>query len=484
MQQNEIFDINKKLILDPNEVDLEFLTAQLSLLNKTKIDFGDLFFLHQTKERFSLDESIVKSGSFSIECGVGIRAVIGEKTGFAYSDSVDKDSICDCIKAARSISSGHNCDRAAINIDVIKHKPLYTHKNPLTSIAQERKIELLKLLDNKVRSKDPRVIQVSATINSSYRHMLILDNDGRLHADIKPFAQIVVNVIMKQKDRIESGYTSKGGAYLLDNFDSETVIESLANEAIRIASVNLEAQEAPSGTMNVVLGSGWPGVLIHEAVGHGLEGDFNRIGSSLFSNKIGQQVASKSCTIIDDGTMLDRRGSQSIDDEGSPSAHNVLIENGILKSYMMDRQNALLMGVSTTGNGRRESYNCLPMPRMTNTYMQVGNYSKEEILSTVKKGIYATNFAGGQVDITSGQFVFSTSEAYLIENGKVTTPIKGATLIGNGPKTMCEVSMVGNDLSFDAGVGICGKQGQSLPVGIGQPTLKIDALTVGGSNLA
>lgn len=480
---NDIFQINQKLILNEGGVDLDFLNRSLALLNERKIDFGDLFFLHQCKERFTLDESIIKSGSFAIECGLGIRAVVGEKTGFAYSDSVDKDSIVDCIKAARSICSGHNCNGVNATVNYRKTKPLYSIDDPLISLTKEQKTKILRKLDEKARAKDPRVIQVSASINATYRHMLVLDNDGHLSADIKPFAQLVLSVILKDHDKVESGFTSTGGAYLLERFDDDNLLNYLVDEAVRIASVNLEAIAAPSGMMPVVLGNGWPGVLIHEAVGHGLEGDFNRIGSSLFTGKIGQKVASDACTIVDDGTICDRRGSQTIDDEGTRTSHNVLIENGILKGYMMDRQNAMLMGQQSTGNGRRESYNCLPMPRMTNTYMQAGKYDKEEIITSVDKGIYAVNFSGGQVDITSGQFVFSTSEAYLIEKGKITVPIKGATLIGNGPETMSLVSMVGNDLKFDAGVGMCGKQGQSIPVGIGQPTLKIDSITVGGTSL-
>lgn len=480
---SEILERNRKLMLEGGEVDLEFLGRSIDTLNERKIDFGDLFFLHQTKERFTLDEQIIKSGSFSIECGVGVRAVVGEKTGFAYSDSIDRQSITECVNAARSICSGHSCERANATVNFMGNKALYTDKNPIVSLEKDRKTEILKKLDAMARSRDSRILQVSASINATYRHMIIVDSEGRLHADIKPFAQLVMSVVLKQGDRTESGHASTGGAYLLDRFDDDKVFEYLVSESLRIASVNLDAIETPSGSMPVVLGSGWPGVLIHEAVGHGLEGDFNRIGSSLFSGKIGQKVASDSCTIIDDGTMQDRRGSQSIDDEGTPTAHNVLIENGVLKGYMQDRQNAMLMGTRSTGNGRRESYNCLPIPRMTNTYMKNGSYDKDEIIASVDKGIYAVNFAGGQVDITSGQFVFSASEAYMIENGKIGAPVKGATLIGNGPKSMSLVSMVGNDLEFDAGVGMCGKAGQSLPVGIGQPTLKVDSLTVGGTNL-
>lgn len=480
---SEILERNRKLMLEGGEVDLEFLGRSIDTLNERKIDFGDLFFLHQTKERFTLDEQIIKSGSFSIECGVGVRAVVGEKTGFAYSDSIDRQSITECVNAARSICSGHSCEHANATVNFMGNKALYTDKNPIVSLEKDRKTEILKKLDAMARSRDSRILQVSASINATYRHMIIVDSEGRLHADIKPFAQLVMSVVLKQGDRTESGHASTGGAYLLDRFDDDKVFEYLVSESLRIASVNLDAIETPSGSMPVVLGSGWPGVLIHEAVGHGLEGDFNRIGSSLFSGKIGQKVASDSCTIIDDGTMQDRRGSQSIDDEGTPTAHNVLIENGVLKGYMQDRQNAMLMGTRSTGNGRRESYNCLPIPRMTNTYMKNGSYDKDEIIASVDKGIYAVNFAGGQVDITSGQFVFSASEAYMIENGKIGAPVKGATLIGNGPKSMSLVSMVGNDLEFDAGVGMCGKAGQSLPVGIGQPTLKVDSLTVGGTNL-
>lgn len=484
MDNDEILAENRRLMLEGGGVDLDFLARQLDELCARSIDFGDLFFLHQTRERFTLDERIIKNGSFAIECGVGVRAVAGEKTGFAYSDSIDRASIGECVAAARSISAGHRADRVNATLRHVPHQALYTDASPIDSLSQDRKTAILRTLDDMVRARDERVIQVSAAINATHRHMLVLDTEGRLHADIKPFAQLTLTVILRQGSRTESGHASTGGAFLLEQVDEAAVFEYLVGEALRIAAVNLEAVEAPSGTMPVVLGAGWPGVLIHEAVGHGLEGDFNRMGSSLFAGRIGEQVASAACTIIDDGTIARRRGSQSIDDEGTATACNVLIENGILRGYMQDRQNAMLMGTCSTGNGRRESYNCLPIPRMTNTYMKNGSCEREEIIESVEHGIYAVSFAGGQVDITSGQFVFSASEAYLIEHGRITAPIKGATLIGNGPRSMSEVSMVGNDLKFDAGVGMCGKNGQSLPVGIGQPTLKLDRLTVGGAGLS
>ena len=340
---------------------------------------------------------------------------------------------------------------------------------------------ILEALDKTCRSLDPRVVQVMASLNGSHSVTLVARTDGVLTADVKPTVQISVTVIMQQGQRREYGSASNGGAFLFEDLIHTDTVSKLAREAVRMAAVNLEAVEAPAGTMPVVLGAGWPGVLVHEAVGHGLEGDFNRTGSSAFTGKLGQKVASEACTVIDDGTLPRRRGSMTFDDEGTPTAHNVLIEKGVLKGYMQDRQNAMLMGMRPTGNGRRESYSSLPLPRMTNTYLMPGNFEREEIISSVKKGLYAVNFAGGQVDITSGRFVFSASEAYLIENGKITVPVKGATLIGNGPETMQVVSMVGNDLEFDKGIGACGKAGQSVPVGIGLPTVKVDALTVGGT---
>lgn len=478
---SDIFKKASSVLLDPAEIDRNFLDKALSELASRKIDFGDMYFEKNVTESFFLEEGIVKGGSYDISNGVGVRAVLGEKTGFAYSDVIDKTSLIEACKAARSISSGHECGKVKI-LTRKDFTPLYTDENPIDSLPREIKVSILEQLDKCARSLDKRVIQVMASLGGLYCHKIVVNTDGTFVCDIKPTAQLSVTVIMAGSDgRMEQGFASTGGAYLFDRFTKEGVVESLAKEAVRSAAVNMEAIPAPAGTMPVVLGAGWPGVLIHEAVGHGLEGDFNRTKSSAFSDKVGTKVASSACTIIDDGTIKDRRGSLSCDDEGTVSQHTVLIENGILKGYMQDRQNAMLMGVQSTGNGRRESYSCLPLPRMTNTYMLPGNYTKDEIISSVKDGIYAVNFSGGQVDITSGKFVFSTSEAYLIKNGKIDVPIKGATLIGNGPEVMNLVSMVGNDLKFDAGIGTCGKNGQSVAVGIGQPTLKVDALTVGGT---
>ena len=477
----EILNDVSKVLLEPSDLDIAFLDKALKELALRKIDFGDLYFERNISESFFLEEGIVKGGSYDISKGVGVRAVLGEKTGFAYSDVIDKNSILEACRAARSISSGQQCSSVNI-LTPATFANLYVKDNPIDSLPREVKVGLLEKLDKCARALDSRVVQVMASLGGLYCHKLIANTDGTLAADIKPIAQLSVTVIMAGKDgRMEQGFASMGGSYLFDVFTKDNAVEALAKEAVRSAVVNMDAIAAPAGTMPVVLGAGWPGVLIHEAVGHGLEGDFNRTKSSAFTDKVGTKVASSACTIIDDGTIPNRRGSFPCDDEGVASHKTVLIENGILKGYMQDRQNAMLMKASLTGNGRRESYNCLPMPRMTNTYMLPGQYSKDDIIASVKDGIYAVNFSGGQVDITSGKFVFSTSEAYLIKNGKIDVPIKGATLIGNGPETMNLVSMVGNDLKFDAGIGTCGKSGQSVAVGIGQPTLKVDALTVGGT---
>ncbi|MGN1280369.1 MAG: metalloprotease TldD [Succinivibrio sp.] len=475
------FEKVKNILWKNSDITEESTLKALNTLNSRNIDFGDLFFERVVSEGFSLEEGIIKGGSFNISQGVGVRAVSGTKTGFAYSDVLDNRSLMEACNAAHSISSGHNCNSIEIKKDVKDSKALYVGDDPIFSMERSEKAAVLEVLDKEARKLDPRVIQVIANLSCSHRTTLIMPTDSPIRYDIKPIVHISVTVVMESNGRRENGSASAGGAILLNSLLASTSLKDMAAEAVRIAAVNLEAAQAPAGAMTVVLGSGWPGVLIHEAVGHGLEGDFNRTGSSTYSGRIGQKVASSVCTIIDDGTIANRRGSMSVDDEGTDTRKNILIENGILRSYMQDKQNARLMNTVSTGNGRREGYNCLPMPRMTNTYLQGGEFSNEEILSSVKNGIYAVNFKGGQVDITSGQFVFSTSEAYLIENGKITTPIKGATLIGNGPETMSKISMVGNDLEFDGGIGVCGKGGQSVPVGIGQPTVKIDSITVGGT---
>lgn len=477
------FALVKDRFFNQAGIDEQFLAERLGFLKERKIDFGDLFFEHEISESFSLDEGIIKNGTFAISGGVGVRAVLGEKCGFAYADSFLKDDIIEACRAARSISSGHNCDSVAIS--QLRHqiiKPLYVADNPLESLTRERKIEILKTVDRLARESDERIDQVRASISQSHRLMLVANTDGTICADIKPVVSFNVSVVMKHGKRIESGSNSMGGAYLLDEIVKDNAYVRVVKEAVRIASVNLEAVAAPAGAMPVILGAGWPGVLIHEAVGHGLEADANYTKMSAYSGKIGEKVASSACTIIDDGTMPYRRGSQSCDDEGTPTQKNVLIENGILKGYMNDRKTANLMHVKPSGNGRRENYSSMPMPRMTNTYMMPGKYDKNELISTVERGVYAVNFKGGQVDITSGRFVFTASEAYLIEKGKISHPIKGITLIGNGPETMKKVSMVANDLEFDPGIGFCGKAGQSVMVGIGQPTLKVDEITVGGTS--
>lgn len=478
-----IEQINRSILV-PNELDMALLDAQLARLSRHQIDFADLYFQNSVHESWVLEDGIVKDGSYNIEQGVGVRAVSGEKTGFAYSDELTASALDQAVSAARGIAEKGGDGRFKVGKSKII-TPRYMGVNPLDSLSREQKIELLQQMDAFGRSLDSAVSQVIVSISGVYEEILVLATDGTLATDLRPLVRLNCSVLVERNGRRERGGSGGGGRtgyeYFLAVVDGQPRAMSYVKEAVRQALVNLEAIDAPAGTMPVVLGAGWPGVLLHEAVGHGLEGDFNRKGSSAYAGRIGEQVASSLCTIVDDGTLMDRRGSISIDDEGTPGAYNVLIENGILKGYMQDKLNARLMGMAPTGNGRRESYAHLPMPRMTNTYMLAGESSPEDIIKSVKKGIYAPNFGGGQVDITSGRFVFSASEAYLIEDGKITAPIKGATLIGNGPEAMSQVSMVGNDLALDAGVGVCGKEGQSIPVGVGQPTLKLDQLTVGGT---
>ena len=469
-----------KLFSD-SDLDLDRAAKSLGILLERRTDFGDLFFERAASEGFSLEEGIVNAGSFDIAQGVGVRSVIGGKTGFAYSDVLDAASLDEACRAARTISSANASFKACVTPSLIPHKPLYQSDDPLMAIPRREKIRVLETVDREARAADPRVTRVMASFSCSHRTVIVMDTDGRVSCDIKPSVHLSVSVVLESKGRREDGFAACGGAVMPGRIISDENIARVAREAVHTAALNLEAIPAPAGAMTVVLGAGWPGVLVHEAVGHGLEGDFNRTGSSAFTGLIGKKVASDACTICDDGTIPERRGSLTFDDEGTPTARNVLIENGILRGYMQDRQNAMLMKMKPTGNGRRESYSCLPMPRMTNTFMMPGKYSPEEIIGSVDHGIYATNFKGGQVDITNGNFVFSTSEAYLIEHGKVAAPIKGATLTGNGPDVMKKVSMVGCDLKFDNGIGMCGKAGQSVPVGIGIPTLKIDSITVGGT---
>ena len=447
-------------------------------------DLADLYFQSNRFESWVLEEGIIKNGSYSIEQGVGVRMVVGEQTGFAYSDEITLEALTASAKAAAAIGkAGQNISTQAWKS---RQSPnviaLYATDNPLASMSEDEKIALLRLADKEARAASPHVTQVIANIAGVHEHILVADIEGNMNADVRPLVRMNITVIVEKDGKRESAGSGGGGRYGFDYFTQADRIREYASEAVRLALVNLDAVDAPAGSQTVVLGPGWPGVLLHEAIGHGLEGDFNRKGTSAFSGRIGETVAAKGVTVVDDGTLENRRGSLSIDDEGTPTNCTTLIEDGVLKGYMQDNLNARLMGEKSTGNGRRESYAHLPMPRMTNTYMLAGEADPEEIIASVKKGLYAVNFGGGQVDITSGKFVFSASEAYLIENGKVTRPVKGATLIGNGPDVLTKVSMIGNDLALDKGVGVCGKGGQSVPVGVGQPTLKIDGLTVGGTD--
>ena len=445
-----------------------------------RVDYADLYFQYARSEAWSLDEGIVKSGSFNIDQGVGVRALSGEKTAFAYSDDISAAALADAAGAVRAIASAGQTARAPLLQAQAQQAGLYLPHDPLASLSAEAKVALLERLEGFARAADPRVVQVNAGLAGEYEVILVARSDGRLAADVRPLVRCSVSVIVEEKGAREQGSAGGGGRFDFSYFD-DAVLRRYAEEAVHQAVVNLKAEAAPAGQMTVVLGAGWPGILLHEAVGHGLEGDFNRKGSSAFSGRVGERVAAAGVTVVDDGTIAQRRGSLNIDDEGNPSQRTVLIENGILKGYLQDSLNARLMGVGPTGNGRRESFAHLPLPRMTNTMMLAGAHDPQEIIASVDKGIYAANFGGGQVDITSGKFVFSMSEAYLIENGRITRPIKGATLIGNGPDVLTRVSMIGNDLRLDPGVGTCGKEGQSVPVGVGQPTLRIDGLTVGGT---
>jgi TldD protein len=467
-------------LLGPGGLTLDHLPGVLGELSGPGIDAADLYFQSQVSETWVLEDGIVKEGSFNLDQGVGVRAQSGEKTGFAYSNAITAEALTQAARAARSIArAGQNARVQAFNSPQVT--ALYAPDNPLDVIDRAQKVELLKQVDVATRALDSRIKQVTVSLAGVWERILVAAQDGGLSVDIRPLVRFNVSVIVEQDGRRERGGHGGGGRTDYRYFMSEDRAMGYAREALRQALVNLEAIPAPAGTLPVVMGAGWSGVLLHEAVGHGLEGDFNRKGSSAYSGRMGEKVASSLCTIVDDGTLAGRRGSLSVDDEGTPTQCTTLIENGVLKGYMQDKLNARLMGAARTGNGRRESYAHLPMPRMTNTYMLAGASDPEEIIRSVKKGIYCANLGGGQVDITSGKFVFSTSEAYLIENGKITAPVKGATLIGNGPEAMSRVSMVGNDLALDSGVGTCGKDGQSVPVGVGQPTLKIDAITVGGT---
>ena len=467
-------------LLTPGGLGLDGLDAAFSRLMGPGVDFGDLYFQHSRRESWSLEDGIVKDGSHAIEQGVGVRAVSGEKTGFAYSDDIRADALLESAGAARAISRSGARVAGGQRI-VVPGRALYAPLDPIEGMDAETKIAGLRAVDQWLREQDPRVRQVIGSLSGGVDTGLVARSDGELASDVRPLVRFIVQGSVEDQGRREQGYAGAGGRYSYEELLSGERPREVAREALRQALVNLDAVDAPAGTLPVVLGPGWPGVLLHEAVGHGLEGDFNRKGTSVYAGRIGERVAAPGVTIVDDGTLAARRGSLNIDDEGTPTRCTTLIEDGILRGYLQDTLNARLMGVAPTGNGRRESFAHLPMPRMTNTYMLAGHYDPAEIVASVKKGLYAPNFGGGQVDITSGKFVFSATEAYLIEDGKITRPVKGATLIGNGPEAMTRVSMVGNDLQLDAGVGVCGKDGQSVPVGVGQPSLKIDAMTVGGT---
>lgn len=471
----------KSLLFKSSDVDESAIDKVLNKLLSATVDDADLYFQNASYESWYLEDSEVKSGSFSIDRGVGIRAVSEDKTGYAYCDDILLPSLLKAADAAKSIVNAGQSKQTLVEASR-PIKPQYTDINPIETTSKQAKIDLLKAIDEEARRMDPRVIQVNASLSASYEAIIIAGMNHHLLADIRPLISIHVSVVVEDKQgRRETARSGGGGRFGFEQIIESGMAVEFARDAVREALVNLEAEEAPAGTMPVVLGPGWPGVLLHEAVGHGLEGDFNRKGLSAFSGKMGQRVAAKGVTVVDNGAITNRRGSLSFDDEGTPTQCTTLIEDGVLVNYMQDKLNARLMGMKPTGNCRRESYAHVPMPRMTNTYMLNGPHHPDEIIATVDKGIYAVNFGGGQVDITSGQFVFSASEAYLIEQGKVTRPVKGVTLIGNGPDVMQKVSMIGNDCTLDKGIGVCGKDGQSVPVGVGQPTLKIDALTVGGT---
>jgi TldD protein len=479
--------IARSLLLEPFGLSEAHLSHALATIATHRIDDADLYFQYTRSEGWSLEEGIVKSGSFGIDQGVGVRAVAGEKTAFAYSDDISEAALMDAAQTVRTIAAAGQARQVKVagKPKVAASRLLYAPTDPIATLDSTQKVALLEKVERLARAKDPRIVQVMAGLASEYDVVLIARADGTLAADVRPLVRLSVTVIAEQTvdgvPRREMGTGGGGGRFGLGYFHDDAIVERYVRDAVNAALTNLESRPAKAGEMSVVLGPGWPGVLLHEAIGHGLEGDFNRKGSSAFSGRIGQRVAAKGVTVLDDGTIPDRRGSLNIDDEGNASQRNVLIEDGILEGYIQDSLNARLMGVAPTGNGRRESYAAVPMPRMTNTYMLGGDKTKDEIIAGLKRGLYATNFGGGQVDITSGKFVFSASEAFWVENGKIQYPVKGATLIGNGPDALTRVSAIGNDMTLDTGVGVCGKEGQSVPVGVGQPTLRIDRITVGGT---
>jgi TldD protein len=473
--------VARSLLLEPYGLDESRLQHVLAEIFQHKVDHADLYFQFTRSEGWSLEEGIVKSGSFSIDRGVGVRAVSGDKTAFAYSDDISLDALRSAAQATRTIARrGSGRVKVASAMKGSGGHALYGRDDPIIGMEAAAKVALLERVEKMARARDPRIVQVMAGLAGEYDVVLVARADGLIAADVRPLVRLSVTVIAEQGGRREQGHSGGGGRSGFDFFD-DAALSRYVDEAVKAALTNLEARPAPAGTMTVVLGAGWPGVLLHEAVGHGLEGDFNRKGSSVFSGRIGERVAAPGVTVVDDGTITGRRGSLNIDDEGNPTQRNVLIEDGILRGYMQDMLNARLSRSAITGNGRRESFAHLPMPRMTNTFMLSGTRDPEEIIASVDRGIYAANFGGGQVDITNGKFVFSASEAWWVENGKLQYPVKGATLIGNGPEALKQVSLIGNDMRLDSGVGVCGKDGQSVPVGVGQPTLRIEGLTVGGT---
>lgn len=478
----DFYAIADRCLLSRYDIDAVRLQQVFNQILTHEIDYADLYFQYSRSEGWMLEEGIVKSGSFNIEQGVGVRAISGEKTGFAYSDDISMPALMSAAHATRAIANqgGMQSVQVAERTELSKNTQLYLPEDPIASLRDADKVALLEKLERYTRQLDQRITQVVASLAGEYEVVLVTRSDGLMVADVRPLVRLSVQVIAEEKGRREQGVAGGGGRFSYAYFTDE-VLHDYAKKAVHQAIVNLDARPAPAGTMTVVLGNGWPGILLHEAIGHGLEGDFNRKGSSAFSGRVGERVAAHGVTVVDDGTIPQRRGSLNIDDEGNPTQCTVLIEDGILRGYLQDSLNARLMRLPVTGNGRRESFAHIPMPRMTNTYMLNGDKDPAEIIASVKHGLYAANFGGGQVDITSGKFVFSAAEAYMIEDGKITYPVKGATLIGNGPDVLTRVSMIGNDMSLDPGVGTCGKEGQSVPVGVGQPTLRIDGLTVGGT---
>ena len=474
-----LFATAQQTLLTPSSIQTRDIEQIFGSMMAHRLDYADLYFQYSRAESWSLEEGIVKSGNFSIDQGVGVRAVSGEKTAFAYSDDISLNALQSAANATRAIASAGGTQQVPL-LHQGKRRDIYLPHDPIASLKAADKVALLERIEGYARALDPRVSQVMASLAGEYEVVMVARSDGLMNADIRPLVRLSVTVIIESNGRREQGSSGGGGRFDYDYFD-DAMLHRYAAQAVHQAVVNLDAAPAPAGNMTVVLGNGWPGILLHEAIGHGLEGDFNRKGSSAFSGRIGERVASKGVTVVDDGTLSDRRGSLQMDDEGNATQCTTLIEDGILKGYLQDSLNARLMGVALTGNARRESYAHIPLPRMTNTYMLNGDKDPSEIIASVKHGLYAVNFAGGQVDITSGKFVFSTAEAYMIEDGKITHPVKGATLIGNGPEVLTRISMIGNDMALDPGVGTCGKEGQSVPVGVGQPTVRIDGLTVGGT---